>query len=84
MNTIPIRTKALAKLWVMKFIATHPNWETDESYIDEWYAHGNYDLNLYCEDGHLSVCAYPMYMGDDGFMVTDHDEYEYLVKKVQS
>ena len=81
LKDIPLQTKAFARLWAMKFVAQNPNWRNGEAYEDVWHSIGDYDLNLYCEDGYLSVCAYSMYKDSDGFMVTDHDNYVYLVKK---
>ena len=88
MNTtttqIPRRVKAFGRLWAIKYMTNHPFWYRGDDYCDAWYAYGDYDLNFYCEDGELSVCAYPMTMGEDGFMVTDHSQFTYIVRKGQS
>jgi hypothetical protein len=82
LEIIPRRVKAFGRLWAVKFIATHPRWKTgDPSFEDEWHSFGDYDINLYCDDGYLSVCAYAMYEDEDGFMNTDHSNYVYLVRK---
>ena len=81
LTKIPTRTKAFARLWAMKFIAQNPTWRDGETYEDTWHAFGDYDLNLYCEDGYLSVSAYPMHKGEDGFMETDHSRFVHLVVK---
>jgi hypothetical protein len=82
LNNISRRTKAFARLWSMKFIALHPNWEDGDAHTDEWYSFGGYDINLYCEDGYLSVCAYGLYKNEeDEFLTTDHDDFVHLVQK---
>lgn len=80
-TTTPRRVQALGKLWATKFIATHPNWKTDNTHEDTWYSFNGYDINLYCEDGYLSVCAYPEYIEDGGTITTDISTYTYIVKK---
>jgi hypothetical protein len=81
LNKIPRRTKAYGRLWAIKFTAQNPNWRDGESYEDAWHSFGDFDLNIYCEDGYLSVCAYPMYKDEDGDTCTDFAEFEYLVRK---
>ena len=83
MTTIPNTTRAFAKLWAFKFIITNPKWRDGDTFIDEWRAVGDYDINLYCEDGYLSVCAYSMTIGDDGFMERDNSQFIYIVRKGQ-
>lgn len=78
---IPKKVRAFGRLWAIKFITQNPNWRNGEAYEDEWHAFGDYDLNLWCEDGYLSVCAYPMHEGEDGFMETDHSNFAYIVRK---
>lgn len=80
LNNIPRKAKAFGRLWATKFILANPNWRND-GYQDEWHAFGDYDFNLYCEDGYLSVCAYAMYEDEDGFMNTDHSDFVYIVRK---
>ena len=82
LNEIPTRVKAFGRLWAMKFVAQNPDWREGEAFEDAWHAFGGYDLNLYCEDGYLSVCAYAMFKnGYDEFLSTDHDDFVYLVRK---
>jgi hypothetical protein len=82
LTNIPQRTKAFARLWAMKFIAQNPNWKQGEAYEDAWHSFGGYDINLYCEDGYLSVCAYGLYKEDgDELLTTDHDDFVHLVQK---
>jgi hypothetical protein len=78
---IPRRAKAFGRLWAIKFMVTNPTWRDGDTQHDEWHAFGDYDFNLYCEDGYLSVCAYAMHMGEDGFFETDHDDFVYIVQK---
>lgn len=81
LNEIPTRVKAFGRLWAMKFMAQNPNWQEGEAYEDAWHAFGGYDLNLYCEDGYLSVCAYPLYKEEDGTLSADHSNFVYLTQK---
>ncbi len=62
---------------------TNPKWRDGETYEDEWNSFGDYDLNLWCEDGYLSVCAYTMHEDEDGFMTTDYSHFAYIVRKEQ-
>jgi hypothetical protein len=80
LEIIPRRVKAFGRLWAIKFIATNPRWQHGDAHIDEWYSFGDYDLNLWCEDGYLSVCAYAEYEDEDGFTNTDHSDFVYLVR----
>jgi hypothetical protein len=81
LEIIPTKVKAFGRLWAIKFIATNPRWQHGDAYIDEWHSFGGYDLNLWCEDGYLSVCAYAEYEDEDGFTNTDHSNFVYLVRK---
>lgn len=81
LDKIPRRVRAFGRLWATKFIAKHPNWRNGGAYEDAWHAYGDYDLNLYCEDGYLSVCAYSMYEDSDGFMNTNYSRFVYIVRK---
>lgn len=65
----------------MKFIASNPTWKDGEAWEDAWYSFGGYDINLWCEDGYLSVCAYPEYEDEDGFTSTDHSNFAHIVRK---
>lgn len=78
---IPRRIKAFGRLWSIKFTLANPNWRNGDTYEDEWHSYDDYDLNLYCEDGYLSVCAYSTYEDEGGYTVTDHSQYVYLVRK---
>lgn len=78
---IPRKVRAFGRLWAIKYIAKNPNWRSGEAYEDEWHAFGGYDLNLWCEDGYLSVCAYPTYEDKEGFINTDHSNFAYIVQK---
>lgn len=80
LDTIPRKARAFGRLWAVKFKATHPNWRNGEAYEDAWSSFGDYDFNLYCEDGYLSVCAYAMYEDEDGFMTTDYSNFVYVVR----
>lgn len=79
LDEMPRRVKAFGKLWAMKFIATHPNWKKGEAYTDEWYDFMGYDLNLWCEDGYLSVCAYATFEVG-GLTLTDTSDFTYIVR----
>jgi|APGre2960657404_1045060.scaffolds.fasta_scaffold104555_2 hypothetical protein len=81
LNKIPRRTKAFARLWATKFIVEHPTWHNGETGEDTWYCFGDYDINLYCDDGYLSVCAYPLYKDENGSITTDNSNFVYLVRK---
>ena len=81
LTDISRRTKAFGRLWAMKFVAQHPAWRDGDAYEDTWHSFGGYDLNLYCEDGYLSVCAYPLYKEEDGTLSADHSNFVYLVRK---
>jgi hypothetical protein len=78
---IPRKTKAFGRLLAIKFMVTNPRWRDGKAYEDEWHSFGDYDFNLYCEDGYLSVCAYAMFEDTDGFMNTDHSNFVYIVRK---
>ncbi len=55
--SVPTKVKVFGKMWALKYILTHPNWKNE--YEDTWTSFSNYDINLYVEEGYLSVCAYP-------------------------
>lgn len=80
-NDIPRKARAFGRLWAIKFMMTNPGWRSGDVDHDEWHAFGDYDFNLYCEDGYLSVCAYAMFEDEDGFMNTDHSDFVYIVRK---
>lgn len=81
LENIPRKARAFGRLWAIKFMATHPNWRNGEVHEDAWHSYGDYDFNLYCEDGYLSVCAYVMYEDADGFWTTDYSNHTYIVRK---
>ena len=81
LENLPRRVKAFGRLWAIKFMVANPNWQDGEVYEDAWYGFADYDLNLWCEDGSLSVCAYATYKDEDGSVQTDTDEFVYLVRK---
>jgi hypothetical protein len=81
LEVIPRRVKAFGRLWAVKFIATNPNWRKGKTHEDEWHSFDGYDINLWCEDGYLSVCAYAEYEDEDGFTNTDYSGFAYLVRK---
>ena len=80
-NEIPRRVKAFARLWSIKYTIANPKWRDGDAWEDSWYSFEGYDINLWCEDGYLSVCAYPETQHEDGFTMTDHSQYVYLVRK---
>ena len=81
LENLPRRVKAFGRLWAIKFTIAHPNWKDGEVHEDSWHDFGGYDINLYCEDGYLSVCAYATRKNDDGSVQTNTDEFVYLVRK---
>lgn len=78
---IPRRVKAFGRLWASKFMLANPDWKTGKVYEDDWCSFGDFDLNLWCEDGYLSVCAYLMHEDADGFMTTDYNKHTCVVRK---
>ena len=78
---IPRRVKAFGRLMSLKYTLANTKWRNGNAYEDEWHSYGDYDLNLYCEDGYLSVCAYPETQDEDGFTMTDHSQFVHLVRK---
>jgi hypothetical protein len=83
LTNIPRKAKAFGRLWAIKFMVSNPTWRDGETHHDAWHSFGDYDFNIYCEDGYLSVCAYAMHMGEDGFFETDYDDFVYIVRKEQ-
>jgi hypothetical protein len=81
LTAIPTRAKAFGKLWAIKFIVMNPTWRDGETYEDEWHSFGDYDFNLYCEEGYLSVCAYSIYEDENGFINTDYRDFVHIVRK---
>jgi hypothetical protein len=80
-ENIPRRVKAFARLWALKFIALNPKWQDGDAWIDEWHAFGGFDINIYCEEGYLSVCVYGLFEDEFGNMNTDHCDFICIVKK---
>jgi hypothetical protein len=79
MKEVPEITKLYAKQWVRKFVVNNPSWGDGWVCEDEWQACGEFDLNLYCDDGYITVNAYPMTQDANGDWVTDYDTYMLLV-----
>lgn len=79
---VPRNVRAFGRLWASKFILAHPNWKNGEVYEDAFRQFGDYDLNLWCEDGQLSVCAYPIRTTEDGTQA-DYSKFTYIVRKTQ-
>jgi len=42
---------------------------------DDWEEYGDYDLNLYCEEGILTVTAYRVRVDENGERCTVTDDY---------
>jgi hypothetical protein len=79
---LPVSVTGFAKKWADDFLTANPKWKRDkEMCVDEWDTHDGYDLNLYCEDGHFSVCAYPLTTDDRGDTVADMDNMITIVQK---
>lgn len=81
LDAMPLRVKAFARLWAMKWIAKHPDWaDSGGTYDDHWYQFGDYDINLWCEDGRLRVSAYALYK-DNEDLTTDHSDWVTIVDR---
>jgi hypothetical protein len=81
---LPTSVVRYAKIWGLVFQMTHPNWKSQEGYVlDEWRSRGDYDINLFCEDGYLSVCVYKQTTDDLGDTVTDYDYFVRVVGEEQ-
>jgi hypothetical protein len=78
---VPTGVKVFARAWAGAFVARHPKWRTSDIYRDEWTSKGDYDLNLYVEDGRLSVCAYPLTIDPRLGTVADFSHMIELVTK---
>ena len=57
-GNIPASVKTKAHAWLKAWELSHPMWAKRNLHADIWYGLEGYDLNLYCEDGHLSLCVY--------------------------
>ena len=79
MKEVPEITKQFARQWVKRFLANNPNWDNGWLEEDTWQSCGDFDLNLYCADGYITVNAYPMSQNAEGDWVTDYDTYVLLV-----
>lgn len=77
---VPKKVKVFARAWAGAFVARHPKWQTSDIYRDEWTSKGDYDLNLYVEDGRLSVCAYPLIFENGGLVADTSQLIELVVK----
>jgi hypothetical protein len=78
---VPKKVRVFARAWAGAFVARHPKWQTSDIYRDDWTSKGDYDLNLYVEDGRLSVCAYPLTFDPKLGTVADFSQLIVLVEK---
>jgi hypothetical protein len=76
---IPKSVEMFGKSWALLFSMTHPKWHEEQH--DAWHSHGGYDLNLWVEDGQLTMSVYPLIDDGTGFMTTDTSAWKTIVKK---
>lgn len=79
---LPKTVISFAEKWAEDFINDNPKWKKDkEMWADEWDTVGDYDINLFCEAGFFSVCAYPLTTDDRGDTVADMNTMIRVVEK---
>jgi len=78
-NNIPRRTRAYARLWAIKYIASHPNWRHEDGDWDSWLGTDGHDLNIVVTNDGIKVVAYPISYDDMGAFVTDYSSPTVLV-----
>jgi hypothetical protein len=76
---IPQRVERFGKSWAQYFAQAQPNWH--EQHHDAWHSYEGYDLNLWVEDGQLTMSVYPLIDDGTGFMTTDTSTWKTIVKK---
>lgn len=83
-SDIPLSVQRFARVKAIKFQLSNPKWKSHKgALIDEWDSCGNYDINIYSEDGYLSVSVYPHLANKnkDGYIEIDYSNFVTLIKK---
>lgn len=80
---VPFRTRVLAHVWAWLWrVRFYRSWHKPSFFEDTWYSHQGLDLNLYIEDGTLTVTAYRVWRyPEDGTEWTDTDKYTTIIQR---
>jgi len=81
-NNITVNVRTFASDWADKWRKDNRDWTPWNKQFceDEWEAHGGFDLNLYVDDGVLTVTAYNILTDNEGVQTTDYSNYVVVVK----
>lgn len=80
-DNIPDKVIGFAEAWAMMFVDGNKNWRTRDFFEDTWHYFEGFDLNLLCEGGRLTICAYPSNQDDNGSITTNYSDFTVIFTK---
>lgn len=79
-TTIPSTVVDYADEWASEYVREHPTWASFGFWEDDWNSWDGYDLNLYIEDGVMTITAYETERDEFGFLKTKTDSGQAIVR----
>lgn len=80
-DNIPDTVITFAEAWAMLFTDSNKDWKSKDFFEDSWHYFEGFDLNLVCEDGLLTICAYASEVEENGWIWTKTDDFRVIARK---